>query len=64
VRTRDWKYVRYLGDTFQPAEELYRTAWDPHETMDLASDPQYVYEPGFMKQLLRQVKFDTRGAEE
>ncbi len=39
-------------------------AWDPHETTDLAADGQYVYELEFMKQLLRQVEFDTRGAEE
>jgi hypothetical protein len=39
-------------------------AWDPHETTDPAADGQYVYELEFMKQLLEQLKFDTRGAEE
>lgn len=65
VRTRDWKCVRYLADAkFQPAEELYSMAWDPHETTDLATDGQYVYELEFMKQLLEQLKLDTRGAAE
>ena len=39
VRTRDWKYFRYLND--KGSEELYHLADDPAETVNLATDPAY-----------------------
>jgi hypothetical protein len=54
-----------VGQRHAPRQtRTYSMAWDPHETTDLAADGQYVYELEFMKQLLEQLKFDTRGAEE
>jgi len=37
LRTRDWRYVRYSNGK----QELYRTAADPYEWDNLASDPAY-----------------------
>ena len=37
VRTRDWKYLRYVRDT--AIEELYNLRADPHESRNLAGDP-------------------------
>jgi arylsulfatase A-like enzyme len=38
VRTRSWKYIRWL-ESEPPREELYRLDGDPAEARDLASDP-------------------------
>ena len=40
VRTPAWKYFRYVNDKSE--EELYYLADDPKETINLASDPQYL----------------------
>ena len=40
VRTREWKYIRYLG--VEPeVEELYHLASDPLETRNLAADAEH-----------------------
>ena len=39
VRTRDWKYFRYVNDL--GSEELYRLADDALEARNLANDPAY-----------------------
>jgi alpha-L-rhamnosidase len=39
VRTRDWKYFRYIND--KTSEELYHLTTDPGETLNLADDPEY-----------------------
>ncbi len=39
VRTRDWKYFRYVND--KSSEELYRLTDDPRETENLAGNPAY-----------------------
>ncbi|MCP9236488.1 sulfatase-like hydrolase/transferase [Lewinella sp. JB7] len=39
VRTRDWKYFRYVND--RSIEELYHLADDPREERNLANDPAY-----------------------
>ncbi len=38
VRTKQWKYVRYL-DFAPPVEQVFDLANDPHEERDLAGDP-------------------------
>lgn len=40
VRTRDWKYIRYV-DSDPLYEELYNLNDDPEESRNLASDPEY-----------------------
>lgn len=40
VRTRDWKYVRYLGPE-SSTESLYDLRSDPHEEHDLAAAPRH-----------------------
>lgn len=39
IRTKDWKYFRYRF--ISAPEELYNLQDDPHETLNLASDPAY-----------------------
>ena len=39
VRTRDWKYFRYVND--RSIEALYQLTDDPQETVNLAADPAY-----------------------
>jgi len=39
VRTDDWKYLRYIHDTKH--EELYDLRTDPHESRNLAGDPDH-----------------------
>jgi len=39
VRTKDWKYFRYVND--KSSEELYNLKTDPQETINLATDKQY-----------------------
>jgi len=39
VRTDDWKYLRYVRDT--ALEELYYLRNDPHESRNLATDPDH-----------------------
>ncbi len=39
VRTRDWKYFRYVND--QSIEELYHLKNDPDEIHNLAGDPEH-----------------------
>ncbi len=37
LRSRDWRYIRYENEK----EELYHTATDPHEWINLALNPEY-----------------------
>ncbi len=39
VRTKDWKYFRYVND--KSIEELYDLSIDEHEANNLATDPKY-----------------------
>jgi len=39
VRTKDWKYLRYVND--KSIEELYFLKTDPQEINNLAADPKY-----------------------
>ena len=39
VRTKEWKYFRYVND--KSVEELYNLKTDPRETINLADDPDY-----------------------
>ena len=39
VRTKDWKYLRYVND--KSIEELYFLKTDPQEISNLAADPKY-----------------------
>jgi len=62
VRTPDWKYIKYLPHKdYGVVEELYHIASDRHEMTDLAKDPQHADVLGVMKELLEQLKFETRG---
>lgn len=40
IRTHRWKYIQYI-DSEPLFEELYDLATDPHETVNLAADPQH-----------------------
>lgn len=40
IRTRRWKYIQYI-DSKPLYEELYDLDVDPHETLNLATKPQY-----------------------
>lgn len=39
VRTKDWKYFRYVND--KRVEELYHLSADPDEAFDLSKNPKY-----------------------
>jgi arylsulfatase A-like enzyme len=39
VRTRDWKYIRYINQEGPASEELYHLREDPLELHDLSMDP-------------------------
>lgn len=39
VRTRDWKYIRYINQEGPVSEELYHVTADPLELNDLSEDP-------------------------
>ena len=40
VRTRDWKYIRYIDHEGEEAEELYHLKDDPLEMRDLSGSPE------------------------
>jgi len=39
VRTKDWKYIRYIDQTGTAAEELYHLTTDSLEMNDLSEEP-------------------------
>jgi arylsulfatase A-like enzyme len=39
VRTKDWKYIRYINQEGPVSEELYQLSADPLELNDLSADP-------------------------
>ena len=41
VRTRDWKYIRWVDQTGPDREELYNLRDDPFEMKNLATDPSH-----------------------
>lgn len=51
IRTHRWKYIQYI-DSKPLFEELYDLAVDPHETVNLASEPRHAQRiESFRKQL-------------
>ena len=61
VRTEEWKYIKYLPEKERGVvEELYHIAEDPDERADLLADPAHADVLGVMRELLQQLKFETR----